>query len=106
MYFPGAIEMLDCYHACRHVAARGSERRKILVREVAYFRTNQQRMRYSYFRRLGLSSGSGVVESGCKHVVTRRMKVSGASWHPQRAQAILCLRCAYLTRTDLLNQVA
>jgi hypothetical protein len=147
MYFPGAIEILDFYHACQHLkdvrnacfpvesddgdiwlatqcsalkrgwwcrvvaamaalAARGSERRKILVREVAYFRTNQQRMRYSYFRRLGLSSGSGVVESGCKHVVTRRMKVSGASWHPQRAQAILCLRCAYLTRTDLLDQVA
>lgn len=147
MYFPGAIEILDFYHACQHLkdvrnacfplesddgdtwlatqcgalkrgwwrrvvaamaalAARGSERRKILVREITYFRTNQQRMRYSYFRRLGLYIGSGVVESGCKQVVTRRMKVSGASWHPQRAQAILCLRCAYLTRTDLLDQVA
>ena len=147
MHFPGAIEILDFYHACQHLktvrdmcfpvgsddgdawldtqcsmlkrglwshvvsamaalAPGGSERRKTLARELAYFRTNQQRMRYAYFSRLGLYIGSGVVESGCKMVVTRRMKVSGARWNPERAQAILCLRCAYLTRTDLLDQVA
>ncbi len=147
MHFPGAIEILDFYHACQHLktvrdacfptesddgaawldtqcsalkrgwwrqvisamealAARGSEHRKTRVREIAYFRTNQQRMRYSYFRRPALYIGSGVVESGCKQLVTRRMKVSGASWNPERAQAILCLRCAYLTRIDLLDQVA
>jgi len=55
---------------------------------------------------MGLYIGSGVVESGCKMVVTRRMKVSGARWRAERAQAILCLRCAYLTRPDLLDLVA
>ena len=147
LYFPGAIEILDFYHACQHlrevrlacfpstskagdrwlatqcsplkrgwwervVAAmqalpvRSARKLKILTRECAYFTTNRQRMRYSYFRRLGLYIGSGVVESGCKQVVTRRMKVSGARWAAQRAQAILCLRCAYLTRPDLLDRVA
>jgi len=147
MHFPGAIEILDFYHACQHlktvrdacfpvesddgdtwldtqcgalkrglwhqvVAAmaalepKGAENRKTIVRELEYFSTNQQRMRYAYFSRLGLYIGSGVVESGCKMVVTRRMKVSGARWTFERAQAILCLRCAYLTRIDLLDQVA
>ena len=147
MHFPGAIEILDFYHACQHLkavrdacfaveggdgdtwldtqcsalkrglwhqvvaameelATGGTERRKAVARELAYFRNNQQRMRYAYFSRLGLYIGSGVVESGCKMVVTRRMKVSGARWNPERAQAILCLRCAYLTRINLLDQVA
>jgi hypothetical protein len=147
MHFPGAIEILDFYHACQHlknvrdacfpvesdvgdawldtqcsalkngrwdhvVAAMttlnhgGAKRRETLTREIAYFTNNQQRMRYAYFSRLGLYIGSGVVESGCKMVVTRRMKVSGARWSAERAQAILCLRCAYLTRPDLLDLVA
>lgn len=92
--------------AMEALCPRGAERRATLKRELAYFRTNQLRMRYTYFRRLGLYIGSGVVESGCKQVVTRRMKVSGARWNFTRAQAILCLRAAYLTRPDLLDQVA
>ena len=147
MHFPGAIEILDFYHACQHLkavsdacfpmesdegdtwldtqcsalkrglwrqvvaamaelATGGAERRKAVARELAYFRNNPRRMRYAYFSRMGLYIGSGVVESGCKMVVTRRMKVSGARWRAERAQAILCLRCAYLTRPDLLDLVA
>jgi hypothetical protein len=46
-------------------------------REIEYFSNNRQRMKYAYFRSLGLCVGSGVVESGCKVVIAQRFKRSG-----------------------------
>ena len=44
---------------------------------LGYFKTNAHRMRYAYFRELGLFVGSGVVEAGCKSIVGQRLKLSG-----------------------------
>jgi hypothetical protein len=76
------------------------------MREYRYFTTNRHRMRYGAFQRQGLFIGSGVVESACKLVVTRRLKISGARWSPAGCTAILHLRCAYLTNPDMLRAVA
>lgn len=45
-----------------------------------YFTNNAERMRYDQFRAHGYLIGSGTIESGCKQIVTQRLKRSGAQW--------------------------
>jgi hypothetical protein len=63
------------------------------TKALAYFKTNAGRMRYGYFRHLGLFVGSGVVEAGCKAIVGQRLKLSGMRWNIPGATGILTLRC-------------
>ncbi len=58
-----------------------------------YFETNAHRMRYAWYRSLGLFVGSGVVEAGCKSVIGQRLKLSGMRWTEHGATGILTLRC-------------
>jgi hypothetical protein len=58
-----------------------------------YFQTNAHRMRYAWYRSLGLFAGSGVVEAGCKSVIGQRLKLSGMRWTEHGATGILTLRC-------------
>lgn len=60
---------------------------------VKYFETNAHRMRYAYYRKLGMFVGSGVVEAGCKNVLGARLKQSGMHWTTRGATAIATLRC-------------
>ena len=60
---------------------------------VKYFETNAHRMRYAYYRKLGMFVGSGVVEAGCKTVLGARLKQSGMHWTTRGATAITTLRC-------------
>lgn len=61
-----------------------------------YFDTNCPRMQYREYRARRLFIGSGIVESGCKQIVTRRMKITGARWLHSGAKAIAQIRVAYL----------
>ena len=58
-----------------------------------YFQTNEPRMRYAWYRSLGLFVGSGVVEAGCRSVIGQRLKLSGMKWTQPGATGILTLRC-------------
>ena len=58
-----------------------------------YFETNAPRMHYARYRALGLFTGSGVVEAGCKSVIGQRLKLSGMHWTENGAAGILTLRC-------------
>jgi hypothetical protein len=60
---------------------------------LGYFKTNAHRMRYAYFRELGMFIGSGAVEAGCKAVIGQRLKLSGMRWNIPGATSILTLRC-------------
>jgi hypothetical protein len=62
-----------------------------------YVQRNRHRMRYPDFRAQGLCVASGVVEAGCKLVVTTRLKRAGMHWTVHGANAILALRCAKLS---------
>ena len=74
--------------------ASGDDPRKVLATNVGYFENNAHRMRYETYRRAGYPISSGVIESGCGHVVAQRMKItSRMSWNERRAEAILQLRC-------------
>ncbi len=65
----------------------------IAHRAIGYFEENQGRMNYPAYRAQGLPIGSGVVESGCKHVVADRLKRTGMRWDEPGAENILALRC-------------
>lgn len=68
-----------------------------LKTEAGYFERNQRRMQYQEFREEGYPIGSGTVESGCKQLVTMRMKGPGMRWSRSGAQNVLALRAAYLS---------
>ena len=67
---------------------------------VAYFETNAHRMRYAYYRKLGMFVGSGVVEAGAKSVLGARLKQSGMHWTAPGATAIATLRCHHASRPN------
>jgi hypothetical protein len=67
-------------------------KRSDIAREVAYFRRNKRRMRYSALRAAGLPVGSGPVEAACKTLASQRLKQSGMRWGMEGGQAILTMR--------------
>jgi hypothetical protein len=92
----GDIETLLCeLEACLFLTARN--RRKALRELCQYYRNNQERMRYPEYLALGLPIGSGIVESGHRHVIQRRMKNAGQHWSESRGRRMVRMRAAYHT---------
>lgn len=71
----------------------GEEARKAST----YFTNNQHRMRYPEYRAKGYQIGSGTIESGCKQIVTQRLKVAGAIWELDNAVKVAKARAALLS---------
>ena len=69
-----------------------------IEKQIDYFKTNADRMRYAEFIAAGYFIGSGVVEAGCKTVIGQRMKQSGMFWGPTGGHAMLKLRCMVMSR--------
>jgi hypothetical protein len=67
----------DIEAALRRYSLEGVKKAGV-ERELGYFLNNAPpRMRYHWFRQCGLFVGSGVVEAGCKSVISQRLKQSG-----------------------------
>ena len=64
---------------------------------IRYFKNNQGRMRYKYYRDLGLQIGSGAIESAHRIIIHCRMKQSGMHWNKDNVQSIASLRASYLS---------
>lgn len=79
--------------ACEAFAAACELARKA----VHYFYSNAERMRYDRFREAGYMIGSGTVESGCKQIVTQRLKLPGAQWTVRGAVQTAKARAAWLS---------
>lgn len=79
---------------CQRLPQRAAEPAQRLIR---YYTNNQERMRYAEFREQQYFIGSGTVESGCKQVVSMRLKRSGARWSEAGASATGKARCAWLS---------
>jgi hypothetical protein len=73
------------------------EKNEEVEKEIAYLIKNKERMRYDKFRAQGLFVGSGVVEAGCKTVIGKRLKQSGMEWSVRGANAIISLRCIFVS---------
>jgi hypothetical protein len=132
-YYPGAIQIVDWYHAeerleriaeeafsdlaerqpwleniaealwngnvefvleaCQSISKKSSLAKQALT----YFGNHSERMRYAHFRTAGYLIGSGVIESGCKQIVARRLKLPGAQWNLEGAILTAKARCAWLS---------
>jgi hypothetical protein len=57
-----------------------------------YFTNQQQRMDYPTYRARGLPIGSGTIESGCKQLVTSRLKGAGMIWSGAGARHVVKVR--------------
>jgi len=79
--------------ACEALAASCDLARKA----VHNFYTHAERMRYDHFRAAGYMIGSGTVESGCKQIVTQRLKLPGAQWTVLGAVQTAKARAAWLS---------
>ncbi len=67
-------------------------RKKVIERELKYFRKNRKRMLYADFAARGLPIGTGIMEAACKTLVAQRLRCSGMAWADEGGQAILTLR--------------
>jgi hypothetical protein len=61
-------------------------------KELQYFQRYQSRMRYHYFRRRKIPTGSGAVESAIRRVINLRLKAPGSFWREDTAEVFLYLR--------------
>jgi hypothetical protein len=57
-----------------------------------YFTNQQGRMNYPAYRARGLPVGSGTIESGCKQVVSSRLKGAGMLWRADGARQVAKVR--------------
>jgi hypothetical protein len=67
------------------------------TKAVTYFTNNQHRMDYPTYRAKGYQIGSGTIESGCKQIVSQRLKVAGAIWELDNAIKTAKARAALLS---------
>jgi len=79
--------------ACQKLAKTS----KLAKQSLAYYTDNRERMRYAHFRSAGYLMGSGVIESGCKQIVTQRLKLPGAQWELDGAILTAKARAAWLS---------
>jgi hypothetical protein len=67
--------------------------------DIDYVRNNRERMDYPRYRREGLPISSASVESLIKQF-NQRLKGTGKTWTPSRAEGVLQSRAAYLSQDD------
>ena len=60
--------------------------------EAGYFERNCDAVEYAFYRDQGWSTASSEIESGHRHIVQVRVKISGAWWDPDHVDDILALR--------------
>jgi hypothetical protein len=87
----GQVE--EVISACQHLSGKHDQARLAAT----YFSNHHQRMRYDFFRAQGYLIGSGTIESGCKQIVTQRLKRSGAQWLVEGAVLTAKARAAWLS---------
>jgi hypothetical protein len=67
--------------------------KKEATKLIEYFEANQERMKYTEYRKIGCGIfGSGAIESAHRKVIQKRMKQSGQRWSKAGAQNMLNLR--------------
>jgi hypothetical protein len=78
----------------------GPSRREVYRQQVQYFRNHQHKMDYPRYRANGWQIGSGPVESGCKRLVTQRLKGAGMRWGERGTDTMCHLRALLLCQPD------
>ena len=71
-------------------------KRATLQKQIDYLTPRQDMLRYDEVRAQDLVMATGNVEGAARYVIGERMDCSGMRWIPQRAEALLHLRCIEL----------
>jgi hypothetical protein len=79
--------------ACQLLEKKSSLAKQSLL----YYGNNMERMRYAQFRAAGYLIDSGVIESGCKQIITQRLKLPGAQWSLDGAIVTAKARAAWMS---------
>ena len=87
----GRVELV--IEACQLLKKKSN----LAKQSLSYYSNNIERMRYAQFRSAGYLIGSGVIESGCKQIVTQRLKLPGAQWNLGGAIVTAKARAAWLS---------
>jgi hypothetical protein len=87
----GRVELV--IEACQALVKQSN----LAKQSLSYYGDNIERMRYAQFRAAGYLIGSGVIESGCKQIVTQRLKLPGAQWSLEGAVLTAKARAAWLS---------
>ena len=87
----GRVELV--IEACQPLAKKSNWAKQSL----SYYGNNMERMRYAQFRMAGFLIGSGIIESGCKQIVTQRLKLPGAQWNLDGAILTAKARAVWLS---------
>jgi len=87
----GRVELV--IEACQPLAKKSN----LAKQSLSYYGNNIERMRYAQFRASGFMIGSGIIESGCKQIVTQRLKLPGAQWNLDGAVLTAKARTAWLS---------
>ena len=77
-------------------AKRDKAKREELMKLTNYMASSLDMMTYSDYIEEDLPIASGIVEGAARYVVGERMDCSGMRWIPERAEALLHLRCIEL----------
>ena len=97
--YKGDIELLE-KAVSKHMSSVkriSKENRKIIKRELCYFRSNKSRIQYQEYEKLNKPRGSGVVESAVRRIVNQKIKSPGIFWKIQNVEKMLHLRCVLLS---------
>ena len=78
--------------AVREELARHEAWSEAVRAALSYYTTHRERMEYAAYRARGLQIGSGTVESGCKQVVSARLKGAGMIWSARGGEAVAVVR--------------
>jgi hypothetical protein len=84
-------------------AVKPTDPHEVIRKTIVYLTNNEPRMDYPRYRRAGLPTSSGLVESLVK-LFNRRVKGTEKFWNPTQAETILQLRAAYLSEDEQLNK--
>jgi hypothetical protein len=87
----GRVELV--IEACRALVKKSN----LATQSLSCYADHLERMRYAQFRATGYLIGSGVIESGCKQIVTQRLKLPGAQWRLDGAILTAKARAAWMS---------
>ena len=63
---------------------------------IKYFIRHQEHMKYKYYKRHKLLSGSGLVESAVRRIINLRFKNTSSFWKIENLENLILLRCVFL----------
>jgi hypothetical protein len=90
-------QIADLVQDCRVVGQEHPQAQEAVQKAMTYFTHNEKRMDYARFRAEGYLIGSGTIESGCKQIVSLRLKRAGARWTETGAVHTAKARAAWLS---------